>query len=103
MIVELILNAIASFIGLIFLWIKFRGKKSIKELRKEAEDESFAFEGAKVIIVIVGGILILGILTFLFMMSYRIFLERCKVIPPPKVISYLILKKMKYRPFSSFR
>jgi hypothetical protein len=52
MIFELILNAIASFVGLIFLWIKFRGKKSIKELRKEAEDESFTFEGWKVIIIV---------------------------------------------------
>jgi hypothetical protein len=53
MIFELILNGIVSFIGLIFLWIKFRGKKSIKELRKEAENESFAFEGGKVIITVI--------------------------------------------------
>jgi hypothetical protein len=57
MIFELILNAIASFVGLIFLWIKFRGKKSIKELRKEAEDESFTFEGWKVIITVLVTIL----------------------------------------------
>jgi hypothetical protein len=72
MIVELILNAIASFIGIIFLWIKFRGKKSIKELRKEAEDESFAFEGRKVILFIVGMIIILGILSILFVLIYKI-------------------------------
>jgi hypothetical protein len=57
MIFELISNAIASFVGLVFLWIKFRGKKSIKELRKEAEDESFAFEGGKVIIIVIVTIL----------------------------------------------
>jgi hypothetical protein len=57
MIFELIFDAIASFTGLIFLWIKFRGKKSIKELRKEAEDESFTFEGWKVIITVLVTIL----------------------------------------------
>jgi hypothetical protein len=57
MIFELISNAIASFVGLVFLWIKFRGKKSIKELRKEAEDESFTFEGWKVIIIVIVTIL----------------------------------------------
>jgi hypothetical protein len=57
MIFELIFNAIASFVGLMFLWIKFGGKKSIKELRKEAEDESFTFEGWKVIITVLVTIL----------------------------------------------
>jgi hypothetical protein len=64
MIFDLILNTISSFIGLIFLWIKFKGKKSIKELRKEAEDESFAFEGGKVILFIVGMIILIPTLIF---------------------------------------
>ncbi len=75
MIFDLMLNAITSFVGIIFLWIKFKGKKSIKELRKEAEDESFAFEGTKVIVVVVGGTMVLGILIFLFMMIYQMFLN----------------------------
>lgn len=72
MIFEIILQTISSFIGIIFLWIKFRGKKSIKELRKEAEDESFAFEGGKVILFIVGIIMLLGILPVLLVLIYKI-------------------------------
>ncbi len=57
LIIDIISNTIVSFVGLVFLWIKFRGKKSIKELRKEAEEESFAFEGWKVIIIFIVTIL----------------------------------------------
>jgi uncharacterized iron-regulated membrane protein len=72
MIVEIFLSSVSSFIGVIFLWIKFRGKKSIKELRKEAEEDSFAFEGGKVILFIVGMIMLFATLTFLFVVIYRI-------------------------------
>jgi hypothetical protein len=75
MIIETVLNSITSFIGLIFLWIKFRGKKSIKELRKEAEDESFAFEGAKVILFVVGMIMLTTTLTFLFAFIFRLTID----------------------------
>jgi hypothetical protein len=78
MLFEIILQTISSFIGIIFLWIKFKGKKSIKELRKEAEDESFAFEGGKVILFIVGIIILATSLTFLFMLIYRIITDYFK-------------------------
>jgi uncharacterized membrane protein len=72
---RLILNALASLIGISFLWIKFRGKKSIKDLRKEAEDESFAIQGVLVILFIVGIIMLVATLTFLFVVIYRIIID----------------------------
>jgi hypothetical protein len=75
MIFDLISNTISSFIGLIFLWIKFKGKKSIKELREEAEDESFAFEGGKVILFIVGMIILIPTLIFLFAFVFTIIID----------------------------
>jgi uncharacterized membrane protein len=72
MIFELISNAIASFVGLISLWIKFRGKKSIKELRKEAEDESFTFEGWKVIITVLVTMILIPLIAVICMLIYRI-------------------------------
>ena len=78
MTVELFLNSVSSFIGIIFLWIKFRGKKSIKELRKEAEDNSFSLEGGKVILFIVGMIMLAVTLIFLFMVIYRIITDYFK-------------------------
>ena len=67
-----ILKEIAWIIGFIFLWIKFKGKKSLQELELEAEENSFAIEGGKVILFIVGMIMLAGTLTFLFMVIYRI-------------------------------
>ena len=72
---SLILNALASLIGILFLWIKFRGKKSIKDLRKEAEDESFAIQGVLVILFIIGIIMLVVTLTFLFVVIYRIIID----------------------------
>lgn len=78
MIFDLILHSISSFVGIIFLWVKFRGKKSIKELRKEAEEESFALEGGKVILFIVGIIMLTATLIFLFMFIYRMVTDYIK-------------------------
>ena len=78
MLFEIILQTISSFIGIIFLWIKFRGKKSIKELRKEAEDNSFSLEGGKVILFIVGMIILSTALTFLFIVIYKIITDYFK-------------------------
>ena len=69
---QLVLNAIASLIGISFLWVKFRGKKSIQDLRKEAEDESFAIQGVLVILYIVGMVMLTATFTFLFAFIFKL-------------------------------
>ncbi len=70
-----ILKAVFQIIGFIFLWIKFKGKKSFQDLKLEAEENSFAIEGGKVILFIVGIIMLIGTLAFLFVVIYRIIVD----------------------------
>lgn len=71
----IILEFIGEIIGVSFLWIKNKGKKSLSELKKEVEDQSFSIEGGKVILFIVGIIMLVAILTFLFGIIYRIIID----------------------------
>ena len=70
-----ILKGIAWTIGFIYLWIKFKGNKSVQELKSEAEEHSFVIEGGKVILFIVGMIMLAATLTFLFVVIYRIIID----------------------------
>lgn len=73
-----ILRTISGIIGLSFLWIKNKGKKSISELRKEAEDKSFAIQGGLVLLFIVGIVMLSGTLFFLGAVIIRIFYDAFK-------------------------
>jgi hypothetical protein len=69
-VMELFLGLFTSTIGYIFLWIKFRGKKSMKELRKEADENSFTHQGKLVTLFIIGIIMLAVILPAIVMAFY---------------------------------
>ena len=73
-----ILRSISGIIGFSFLWLKNKGKKSISELRKEAEDESFSIQGGVVLLFIVGVIMLSGTLIFLGAVIFRIIYDAFK-------------------------
>ena len=72
MVARRILKQIAWISGFVFLWIKFKRKKSFQELKLEAEENSFALEGGKVILFIVGMVMLTATLAFLFAFIFRI-------------------------------
>ena len=65
-----VMELFTSTIGYIFLWIKFRGKKSMKELRKEADENSFTHQGKLVTLFIIGIIMLAVILPAIVMTFY---------------------------------
>ena len=73
-----ILRSISGIIGFSLLWLKNKGKKSISELRKEAEDESFSIQGGVVLLFIVGVIMLSGTLIFLGAVIFRIIYDAFK-------------------------
>ena len=73
-----ILRTISGIIGFSFLWLKNKGRKSISELREEAEDKSFSIQGTVVLLFIVGVIMLSSTLIFLGAVVIRIIYDAFK-------------------------
>ena len=74
----IILEFINAVIGFSFLWLKNKGRKSISELREEAEDKSFSIQGTVVLLFIVGVIMLSSTLIFLGVVIIRIVYDAFK-------------------------
>jgi hypothetical protein len=75
MVARYILKRIAWIVGFVFLWTKFKGKKSFNELQLKAEENSFSLEGGKVILFIVGLIILIPTIFFLFAFIFRLIID----------------------------